>query len=368
MKKIFMICVFAVASVSVFAQVVEQKALVDSKSYDNWYVGVNGGVSTKTTHNKWMDNINANAGLRVGRWYTPCFGLMVEDNVYFNDRPHLTNAGTFAKANQLNVGATINFMNWFGGYKGEPRLFEIIGVPAVGWAHAFGNHSKRATNLNALMGKVAVDLAFNLGKKKAWQVYVEPAFNYSIYGTKAEHMMMNINNSAFQLNAGFVYKFKNTNGTHNFAYAEPVVITDQSTINALREEISRLKAENAALRNQPKQEIVNVVNNFLQPVVVFRQNSSVIDEVQYAEIERVAQFMKQNQDTEVSVMGYASTEGPADLNQRLSEERAVAVADALVEKYGIERDRLSVSSYGATDEQSSEQSFNRVVTFAVKSK
>ena len=68
-------------AVSLSAQTVEE-----SKVFDNIYVGINGGVATKTTGNRWLSNLNPNAGIRVGRWFTPVFGLAVEGSAYFNDR------------------------------------------------------------------------------------------------------------------------------------------------------------------------------------------------------------------------------------------------------------------------------------------
>ena len=68
----------ATMAVSASAQNLER-----SKTFDNMYVGVNGGVMTFSTGHKWKDDLNANAGLRIGRWFTPVFGLAVESNAYF---------------------------------------------------------------------------------------------------------------------------------------------------------------------------------------------------------------------------------------------------------------------------------------------
>ena len=59
----------AVVAVSASAQTV-----TESKTFDNFYVGINGGVGVKTTGHAWMKNLGPNAGLRIGRWFTPVFG------------------------------------------------------------------------------------------------------------------------------------------------------------------------------------------------------------------------------------------------------------------------------------------------------
>jgi outer membrane protein OmpA-like peptidoglycan-associated protein len=73
--------------------------------------------------------------------------------------------------------------------------------------------------------------------------------------------------------------------------------------------------------------------------------------------------MKSHPEATCEIKGYASPEGPADLNQRLSENRAAAVKEALVKKYGISADRLSAEGCGPTDKLFDELEFNRVATF-----
>lgn len=65
MKKLVLLFAAAAMAVSVSAQTV-----TESKTFDNFYIGVNGGVMTKTTNHSWLNNLNSNAGLRIGRWFT----------------------------------------------------------------------------------------------------------------------------------------------------------------------------------------------------------------------------------------------------------------------------------------------------------
>lgn len=50
----------------------------------------------------------------------------------------------------------------------------------------------------------------------------------------------------------------------------------------------------------------------------------------------------------VLVAGYTDAKGSADYNQRLSERRAAAVKQVLVEKYGVAADSLMTAGYGKT--------------------
>ena len=72
---------------SIFAASASAQTVAESKTFDNIYIGINGGVATKTTGHKWLSDLNPNAGLRIGRYFTPVFGLAIEGNAYFSNKP-----------------------------------------------------------------------------------------------------------------------------------------------------------------------------------------------------------------------------------------------------------------------------------------
>ncbi len=374
MKKLGLLFAAAAMAVSVNAQTV-----TESKTFDNFYIGINGGAQVKTTGESWMNNLNSNAGLRIGRWFTPVFGLAAEGNVYFNDHcKHYIMPQSKTLARYMNVGliGTVNLSNWFAGYKGEPRLFEVVPVYGFGWGHTFGTDE----NHNVLTSKAGIDFTFNLGKAKAWQVYVEPSMNWALNGYGYEGVAYDINKSAFQLNAGIVYKFKNSNGSHNFTIAQ---LRDQNEIDGLNSQINSLRGDlnnkDAQLSAKDKQikDLQNALDECnkkpkyvkpatatnLQPTVLFRQGKAVVDKSQMPNIELIAQYMKNHADAKVEIKGYASPEGNKDFNQALSQKRADAVKNVLVKKYKIAADRLTTKGMGATDKLFKQVEFNRVSTF-----
>ena len=73
--------------------------------------------------------------------------------------------------------------------------------------------------------------------------------------------------------------------------------------------------------------------------------------------------MKNHPEAKVEIRGYASPEGSAEINQRLSNERAEVVRQALIKKYKIAADRLTAVGMGATDKLFEQVEFNRVATF-----
>ena len=66
----------------------------------------------------------------------------------------------------------------------------------------------------------------------------------------------------------------------------------------------------------------------------------------YDDIEVLADFMKQYGQTSTTVEGHTDSVGTDAYNQRLSERRAQAVRDVLVDRYGVESNRLEAIGYG----------------------
>jgi outer membrane protein OmpA-like peptidoglycan-associated protein len=64
-------------------------------------------------------------------------------------------------------------------------------------------------------------------------------------------------------------------------------------------------------------------------------------------LDKDVQVMKENPLTHVRMAGYTSAEGSAEVNQKLSESRANAVRDYLIEE-GIAPERITVIGYGRT--------------------
>ena len=237
---------FAAAMMAASVSAQENTAITANKAGDNWYFGVNAGVSTLTKEsfdgasNGFFKSLAPTFGVRVGKNLNTVFGLALDADMHFksNDK---WNAGskTFIEGINTNLLGTFNLSNLFAGYPGEPRAFEVIALGGFGWSHGF-NHASKANGINS---KVALDFAFNLGAAKAWQLYIEPSLTYGLIGTAYDDFddfKYDINRSIFTLKAGLNYKFGNSNGTHNFAKAQ---LRDQAEIDALNGKINELRAD-----------------------------------------------------------------------------------------------------------------------------
>ncbi|MCC5851348.1 MAG: OmpA family protein [Alkalimonas sp.] len=82
--------------------------------------------------------------------------------------------------------------------------------------------------------------------------------------------------------------------------------------------------------------------------VLFAFDSAEVSREQRVDVARLADYLKRYPTATVEIEGHASRIGAADYNQRLSERRARAVADLLVNTHGIDRSRISTVGYGFT--------------------
>ena len=122
-------------------------------------------------------------------------------------------------------------------------------------------------------------------------------------------------------------------------------------------------SENFSLKEKDGDSSVDIRSEFIidiamQPIepnsrivlrnIFFDNNQFTLKTESYAELDRVAQLMKDNPTLRVQITGHTDNVGkPAD-NQRLSENRAKEVTLYLIQK-GIQAERLSYKGLGATE-------------------
>ena len=385
MKKLILMCAAALLTVSASAQ---KTTITSNKAGDNWYIGANVGIGTpistfKVNNEDWgrLKGFAPKLGVRVGKNLTTVFGLALDADAYFESSDKsMMKTKTFFNATNVDLMGTFNLSNLFGGYQGEPRAFEVIGLVGMGWTHIFG-----VERTNGLNEKAALDFAFNLGAEKKLQFFIEPAVVFGMTDVKnrVSFRENGVWNGNFQLSAGLNYKFGNSNGTHNFAKAE---LRDQSEIDQMQAKINELRAESnakdgkiaadgrtiadlqaqlTACQNKPAPTAKVVVkqNSQLQPIVIFGAGKTSIDAAQYASIEMVAKYMRNHKDAKILIKGYASPEGDEVKNKALADGRAESVKNALIKRYKIAADRITAEGMGATSDLSEENDFNRVAMF-----
>jgi len=99
--------------------------------------------------------------------------------------------------------------------------------------------------------------------------------------------------------------------------------------------------EPAPVAEEPVPEVVRVELD-----VKFDFDKAKVKEESYADIQSLAEFMNQYPQTSTTVEGHTDSVGTDAYNQKLSERRAAAVRDVLVNQYGVADARVSSVGYG----------------------
>ena len=367
MKKLYLLILAAICAANGFSQ--ERIVPLDG-FWDNWY----GGVMTGAIYSHSNKKAGPAIGLELGKQITPAFGMSLQGISGFS---YLNSRNAFEDIN-LTVNGKLNFMNLFGGYKGEPRLFEIEGIAGVGILHEFYPATQRNDN-NLLSFKAGAALNFNLGKEKRWTLGIRPAVGTTVDGKHNEKMKYS---PRLELLAGIVYNFRCGNDRRHHevieAYGQDDIDRMNANIHELRKEVNSLNDEIKAKDNQNenlKTELNDctkelnetkekMIDTFVEPVISFRKSEAKVENIQMPNIENIVKYMEKYPRLKVKLKGYASPEGNREFNKRLAENRAKAVKKILVEKYNMDEERIEASGMGI-GENFSEPEMNRavIVTF-----
>ncbi|MBD5170466.1 MAG: OmpA family protein [Bacteroidales bacterium] len=373
MKKSILLGALVLGAMTANAQAVEQPGF-----FQNWSMGLDGGVTTPMTHHAFFGSMRGLVGLNVKKQITPTFGLGVEGQFGVNTSSWKGRIHSNTAFDNSYVGTfgTVDLFNLFGGYNGSVRPFTIEALAGAGWGHYYQTGGVKDYNFFA----TKVGLNFNFNVSEDVTIAIKPSIVWDMTPGTAEQTSVNynVNKAAFNLQAGVTYHF----GGNNFNIVQPY---NQAQIDALNGQVNDLRAAleasmansaaweaNAAdLANQlaacmnrapqvVKEEKVTV-NNQLNSVryVFYKIGSSVITPDQMPNVEMIAAYLKNHPESKVVVKGYASQDGPLELNVKLAQARAESVKNALVNKYKIKADRIQAEGEGIGN-MFKEESWNRV--------
>ena len=134
---------------------------------------------------------------------------------------------------------------------------------------------------------------------------------------------------------------------------------DLNAANARADQLARDLGACKQLKNKVGEVEVDKIGEQLMTNVFFKVNKWDITRDQQPNVERVAIYLKNHKNATVDIKGYASPEGPVDNNIKLANNRAAAVKDMLVNKYGIKANRIKAEGQGIGN-MFSELEWNRV--------
>lgn len=367
MKKIFAIALAAaMTALSANAQFYEgpkkkeaKPALSQEDFNPSWFINPQVGIQLPNTPGM-GDLVKPVVSLNVGRHIIPIasarFSIEGCNSQVYSETTGKQRTFKYCTG---SADAMLNVTNCFK-YRSRPLNFFLIAGVGCNWS------GMETTNSSHFSPNV------RLGGLLEWRT--------------SKHLALNLEYRADNTNDQFNGRLEA--GTHDWytslLFGLSLVLPDVKTviqkednsaqIAALNDQINKLRAENAELRNRkPKvvEKTVEVEKKVSEtiavlPYVFFDCAKTNINKQQAANVKAIADYLKSNKETKVTITGYASPEGNPELNQKLSEERAQAVAKMLTEKYGIDADRITTAAGGATSDILPEADLNRVCVSVAK--
>lgn len=349
MKKfIFMlIAMFTFAIGSINAQTQNDYA-GSSKFTDNVSVTLQGGVLTSfdnfyTGHTAMAPIVLVGAD----KYVTPWLGFGVEGRTLIGTGHGSYN--TYTAFDYVNVSglAKVNLANAFK-FDGTRKFFEPVVYTGLGWGHQTASYGEDYNNW--MTYRAGAELNFNLGKDRAWGVVVNP----SVVWNDIDNGKLVKKNGSFEITAGVVYRFKNSNGKRSFAKTH---LYDAAEVAALNKKINELESREPVVIEKivEKPVATNTVagvgsNVFIAP---FKFNSAELSDKCKSVLDNIAEG------TTVVIDAYASSEpkSSAKYNTKLSVKRANAVK-AYLESRGVKV--TDTTGHGMDDD------FGRVAIVSVK--
>lgn len=393
MKKIIIASLFMLVSVFSFAQEAEKQDLKPTKDYlvgsfaDNWFISAGVGFQTYLseyyTAGSIIDHFSPALNVGVGKWFTPVMGVRAQFSG-INARGYNQLSTPYIDANEMEDGAykmnfyymnlhadfLFNIHSQFYRYNPE-RKYELIPFVGMGWFSTL----KDGIADNEFAANIGIINQFRINDRLDVDVELKAAvLRSAIDGNPAKRI--NVPASA---TVGISYKFgKETEFKQGIT---PDIIAEVEKKAALKE--SELQNQNDALKNSAadQQRKANDLNKALEQEkqknaqlqkenndlknnkntsstnnnaqqgeckvglkVFFEIGKTTLDDMNAANLEYFANNIK-NSNKKYSIKGYAdSTTGKKKVNEKLASKRAQNVYNLLVEKYGINKDLLSIDS------------------------
>ncbi len=383
MKKVCLLLLFVLVAFSISAQeaqnVSQGTVYLKNKGSDNWYIGIGGGTNLYMTKSE--NDVGASLGdrlgwmgrLEIGRWNSPNWGARL-----VIDGGHVKHVVPTIPGEQNWMGGHMdlmyNIINAWGTYNPD-RIYSLIPYLGVGYMYGLDQDWKKSNPDGNLFKDQNQTFTYNVGLINNFQLSKSVALFLDLEwrllkemfdGGKAdgdkEYDGMLTGNAGIKFGLG---------GRQDFTPAE---LMDYNLISDLNNQINRLRAENEQLKRRPEScpdrpEVKPTVISeeiYVPNVVFFRINSSTIDIGQQVSVYNTAEYMKANANAKVKIVAYADRQtGTSAYNLALSERRAKAVADALINEHGINGNRISIDWKGDTEQPYAENNWNRVAIFFV---
>ncbi len=376
-----------IAVAFVLAATISSNAQVKEKYYsesfwNNIYVTIGGGAQACVN----PDNFSYGFGkaitpvitLAVGKNFTPVWGTRLQLNGAWTTlyTKYTQGGDEFFESNKnkkyltLHADAVFNLSQAIR-YR-EDRLvnFAIFMGPGLTFAKNYmgsrvydnnGAAVPQKSSIKALInGSLGVDMMFNVSRFVDINLQVRGEVSPSPFG----HLSNANTEGAVSAALGISYYF----GGKKFVTTK----CDDSDLKAALADLAKAKEE---LAKKPKEvEVIKEVEKIVNKEVIvaaptavfFHIGSAKLTDYAKVQIKLAAQAIKSNPDKKYKINAYADkATGSAKTNQRLTDKRAKAVYDALVEE-GVNPDQLQQISNGGTENMFGKNYLQRLVIMEVE--
>ena len=332
--------------------------------WSNWFIQVGADMTVQNPYganfldNMWHDGRTYGVNLAVGKWFTPGLGLRLKANWENGllEREHAWGTNSIADYDKGGYGMVtgdvmFNLSNLFCGYNAT-RVWNLSLYPRAGVIRYFQNHGSYSPVLG-----VGAESSWRLSKHVG--IYLDLAYNMTT-GQGVEKGVYGYNTLAFAT-ADLGLTFNLGRATFDKAISiedyNALAARSAAAIAELQAELDRARAENAQLRaelakwanHKCKEAPAQVVANAATSVFFDINSSALNSKKDLINLESLAATAKAT-GAKVQIVGSADSKTGSDAyNQQLSEARAQAVADELV-NLGVNRDNIEVKGIGGVAE------------------
>lgn len=334
----------------------------------NWFVQIQAGAAHTVGELDFGELLSPAVAISVGRNFTPFAGARLQVGGFQGKGGWNYNQEAGGKVdykwNQFHAAldGLFNLSNIIGSYR--ERNFDLIGILGVGYMRSFDYDeipyldNTEATNLT--IARLGLQANWKLNKALAFNVEfnangLPDAFNQKIGSTNDYH---------YQALLGLTYKFANKK------YVAKRSAADDAIIRRLNNQIDEQQKQIADLKANPVEKIVTKVvevDNGMKGYLVFNIGKSALMNVHHVCVYEMAQYLKQNSEAKLTIRAYADVKtGNAKINENIANKRGNTVANELVSKYGIAKDRITIEVFGDRQQPYSENAWNRVVIMEAK--
>lgn len=337
-----------------------------NRFWDNWFVTAGAGAQVyfgdHDNRAPFGKRLAPAFDVAVGKWFTPGFGVRLvysgqqikgatkwEDSGWENaygtgeavgDPIHGLQRQKYDMGN-FHIDALLNLNNLFAGYNPE-RVWHCSFYGGLGWAWAWGD------------GPSTDGATANVGLLNTFRLCDALDLNVDVRGMFANDHFDGEGGGRFgegnlSLSVGLTYKFKK----RGWDRAKTIYRTDYGDLNAMREKLNQMGAENERLKKllaekKPETIVKQIAGANL---VTFPINKSTLSNEARANLGLLAKIIKEgDQEVVYTITGYADAgTGSVKGNEKLSKERAEAVFKCLTEEFGVKASQLSVDYKGGVD-------------------